>query len=238
MDFNDKHHSTGFETAAVVPLSSRVKPDQTMTILRQLEHYWRRHCRPDGAPYRSDITASALGPALPYAFLAERVAASTLRVRVAGRQLEQLAGMEVRGLPLSALFTVPARKTLTATIDAMVQRPALIELPLRLDAGLLRRAQQGRLLLLPLRDDAGGLSRVLGAIVLDDRVHGRIPVRLDIPEGEPLRFEPISIQAPIQASMRVVMGADSGAGRGADRGADEKRPGNGRPALRLVVSNG
>ena len=114
---NEANHD--LPLAEVVPLSSRNQPDQAVTILGQLEQYWRGLCRTDGTPYRSDITASALGPALPYAFLAERVAASTLRLRVAGRELDLIAGMETRGLPLSALFSVPARKTLAEAIQTM-----------------------------------------------------------------------------------------------------------------------
>ncbi|MDG1117140.1 MAG: PAS domain-containing protein [Flavimaricola sp.] len=215
MFFNDNEANHDLPFAEVVPLSSRIQPDQAVTILGQLEQCWRGLCRPDGTPYRSDITASALGPALPYAFLAERVAASTLRLRVAGRELDLIAGMEVRGLPLSALFSVPARKTLTEATQTMTERPALVELLLSLPSGLLRRAQRGRMMLLPLRDDAGGLTRVMGAIVLDEKVHGRAPVRLDIPEDQPVRVEPVPIRAV----------------------APVKRPGNGRPALRLVVSN-
>lgn len=210
---NEANHDLPY--AEVVPLSSRNQPDQAVTILGQLEQYWRGLCRTDGTPYRSDITASALGPALPYAFLAERVAASTLRLRVAGRELDLIAGMETRGLPLSALFSVPARKTLAEAIQTMTERPALVEMPLSLPNGLLRRAQRGRMMLLPLRDDAGGLTRVMGAIVLDEKVHGRVPVRLDIPEDQPIRVDPVP--------MRQI--------------AQEKRPGDGRPALRLVVSN-
>jgi hypothetical protein len=97
----------------------------------------------------------------------------------------------------------------------MMEQPALVEMPLSLNASALQRAQKGRMILLPLRDDAGGLTRVMGAIVLDDKVHGRMPVRLDIPEDQPIRVDPVPIW----------------------QNAQEKRPGDGRPALRLVVSN-
>lgn len=215
MSYNDNEADHDRPVAKVVPLSLRRQPDQAATLMAQLEQYWRSLCRSDGVPYRSDITARSLGPALPYAFLAERVAASTLRLRVAGRALELIAGMEVRGLPLTALFSVPARKSLAAAIPTMMEQPALVEMPLSLNAGALQRAQKGRMILLPLRDDAGGLTRVMGAIVLDDKVHGRMPVRLDIPEDQPIRVDPVPIW----------------------QNAQEKRPGDGRPALRLVVSN-
>lgn len=213
-DGNDD--GNGPSQAEVVSLSSRIQPDQTLTILGQLEGYWRGLCRPDGPPLRSDVTASAMTASLRYAFLAELVTPTTARLRVAGRELDLLAGLEVRGMPLSALFSVPARKVLGKAMQSMAEGPSLVDLPLSVPASLLRRAQQGRMLLLPLRDDQGGLTRVMGAIVLDEKVHGRAPVRLDIPEDQPVRIEPVPIRAAAPA----------------------KRPGNGRPALRLVVSNG
>lgn len=201
--------------AAPIPLSASHVPQSEVSVLASLERYWRGLCGNGSLPRRADVDPADIDGALPYTFVAETVAPGIARLRVAGRMLNDMTGMDVRGMPLSALFSADARPMLADGITSLMQGPALVDMPVRLPRTMLRRAQAGRLLMLPLLDRDGAVTRILGAIVMDGVAVGRGPLKLDIAESGAVRIEP----APTMA-----------------------RPGSapmaGRPGLRLVVNNG
>lgn len=200
---------------APVTLSSAHQPRQEVTVLAALETYWRGLRAAGGVPRRVDVDPSCIDGALPYTFIAESVAPTVARIRVAGRTINDMSGMDVRGMPLSALFGASARPALAQAIGALLDGPALVDMPIQLPRTLLRRAQNGRLLMMPLLDDQGQVSRILGAIVMDGVAIGRGPLKLGIAEGGAIRIEPVSM-------MEAPASIDT----------------SDRPALRLVVNNG
>ena len=101
-----------------------------LSPLRQAEAYWSALRDGAGIPKRSQIDPRGLENLLEYAFIVERVAPGIARFRLAGQHLVQLSGMEVRGMPMTALFTPASRATIGAALEQVFDAPAVAELGL------------------------------------------------------------------------------------------------------------
>lgn len=188
-----------------------------------VESYWEalRAGRP--APARAELDPRGMEDALEYAFILERIAPRQGRLRIAGRHLCDLAGTEVRGAPLSALFAPESRAALGAALAAVCDDPAAAILTVGAARGIGRPGLEGRLLLLPLLDREGRRSRLLGCLETEGRL-GRTPRRLTVEETD-LRPIPVARRdAPLAAGL-----AEPAAPYDAPRA-------RGRPQLRLVKS--
>jgi len=202
------------------------------TILQRVERHWEQMCSKDGLPSRASLSPEPLDTALSHCFILERVAPEVARFRVAGRDLTELLGVEARGMPLSALFTVPGREALGPLIEQVVDGPHIVEVPLHTSRGFARMPAKGRLLMLPLADRDGQPTRIFGALITDSQP-GRHAWRFDLDRAVPLRCkrvfsvmrrraEPVS-QSPVTSIAST---------------PEPERPTFGRrPHLRLVVDN-
>ena len=146
-----------------------------------VEGYWQALRGARLMPTRAEVDPRGIEDALDYAFIGERIAPGHVRLRVAGSHLADLMGMEVRGMPLSALFAADDRPALAETLEGVLDAPATATLGLVSDAGFGRPKLEGRLTLLPLASDMGEASRVLGALEAEGRL-GRAPRRFRIAE--------------------------------------------------------
>lgn len=166
----------------------RFRSGKSLSPLHQAEAYW---CAlRDGAkiPKRSQIDPRGLENILEYAFILERIAPGIARFRLAGNHLTNLAGMEIRGMPLTAVFTVAARNQISAVLEHVFDAPAVAELTLNSAVSRGRAALDARMILLPLESDFGEISRALGVLVADGpvsdladgAVSGRAAVRFDL----------------------------------------------------------
>ena len=162
----------------VVPLMGQDRDPRTAP-LREVETYWHALCGATTVPLRSQIDPRGIEGALEYAFLAERIAPQMAKLRVAGSHLSDLMGMEVAGMPLSALFAPGDRDKLAEAVGKLFADPAIVRAQLRGEQGFGKSALEGELLLLPLRSDMGDLSRALGCLVTRGRI-GRTPRRFEI----------------------------------------------------------
>jgi hypothetical protein len=198
-------------------------PGVSDPILQSLEKYWRTLRHAVRIPARNDIEPSTIDDALPHAFILQRVAPGTARMRVAGQKLHDLLKMDPRGMPVTTLFLPHARDQFKDMLEAAFLEPAIIGLPLISHGNVLRPTIKGTMLLLPLSDHEGKPSRVLGALVTDQEAGSR-PRRFTIDTDVRIRHEtlgtklatvPLVPREPIQL----------------------KRPNASRPALRLVVNN-
>ncbi|KMK67470.1 PAS domain-containing protein [Puniceibacterium sp. IMCC21224] len=153
--------------------------ERRLAPLRQVESYWQALCGPDAVPLRSQIDPRGIEGALENAFLAERIAPSLAKMRVAGSHLSDLMGMEVAGMPLSALFTHPARAELGDAVTQLFADPAVVRINLRAEPGFGKPDLEGALILMPLRSDMGDVTRALGCLVTSGRI-GRAPRRFEI----------------------------------------------------------
>jgi hypothetical protein len=147
--------------------------------LSSLRAYWEALRGDAIAPERAQIDPRGIESALPIAFLAEEIAPGIARLRVAGGQLGRLMGMEVRGMPISALIAPDSRDDFAGVLRRVFAQPAIAEIALRGAPGLTQPRLEGRMLLLPLRANDGKISRLLGGIALQGRV-GLAPRRLTL----------------------------------------------------------
>ncbi|MEY8798978.1 PAS domain-containing protein [Leisingera sp. XS_AS12] len=147
---------------------NRFRKGGPLSPLRQAEAYWTALRRGDDVPSRSQIDPRGLENILSNTFILERIAPGIARFRLAGTFVNELAGMEVRGMPATAFFTTDARKQLSSAMEHMFETPAIVELGLQIEAPRLRTPRSARMLLLPLRSDLGDISRVLGVLVADE----------------------------------------------------------------------
>ena len=168
------------ETRNVVSMQNyRNRP--VHAALSQIEDYWTGLRGSRLVPARADIDPRAISQSLEYAFILERVAKGLGRFRLAGMHLNDLMGMEVRGMPLTAMVLPKSRAAVSDALEGVFDEPAIVRMTLRSPASMGRPPLEAQLLLLPLRSDLGDVSRVLGCLVSDGKM-GRAPRRFDVVE--------------------------------------------------------
>lgn len=175
----------------VVPFD-RSRSDMRFSALADVRAYWEALRDGRAAPYRSEVDPRGIERSLEHAFVLERIAPRATRFRVAGMHLNDLMGMEVRGMPFSALFTPRAREELGSLLASVFSGPRTAEMALSAETGLGKPAIEGAIVLLPLRSDLGDVSRILGCLVTEGAI-GRAPRRFDIRKA--VTF-PIGVTAP------------------------------------------
>ncbi len=153
--------------------------------------YWNRLRRDGRAPARADLDPGALHPYLASAGIVEWTSTGLTRFRLAGRALQRLVGMELRGMPLRALFVTDSRRRLEGLLPMVFGRPQVLTMTL-----LARMPNNGaltaHLALMPLCDTQGAVTRAL-LILSPDR-----------PSNHPCRFHIRQAHfTPINASGRV-----------------------------------
>lgn len=140
-------------------------------LIRDVESYWETLRTDADVPRRSQIDPRGLSGALDHAFLLERIGPGLARFRIAGLALRDLAGMDLRGLPISALFMGDARPRLQMDLERMFHGPAKLTLALRAPGGFRQDDLLARAMILPLRGD-GNVERcdlALGCLELAGR---------------------------------------------------------------------
>ncbi len=196
----------------------------------QVEAYWERLRNSRIMPARSDVDPRGIAGALENAFILERVARGVGRFRLAGMHLNDVLGMEVRGMPLTALILPESREEMGCALAAVFDEPAVVRLNLTSDSGLGRAPMEARMVLLPLRSDLGDVSRVLGCFVADGKI-GRAPRRFGITSQS--RKTLIGYAQTRPAPTAETAGTDETDGPASDR---ELRRRPGAPHLTLIRS--
>ena len=197
--------------------------------LSRLESYWRDIRGAALVPARSDIDPVQIDDLLPDCFIVERVAPSVLRLRVAGSRMGEALGMDVRGMPLSALFLPEGREALARHAATAFDGPRIVEFPVRSPGRTGRDALEGRMILLPLADRDGRVTRAMGAMVWSGEMGTGGGRRFTVPEGPVRNEDPgapvIAVDGGEQRARPVMPPADAG-----------PRPA-GASHLRLVIDN-
>ena len=145
----------------------------------QIERYWNSVRGKRLVPSRCEIDPRGLDGVLGHAFILERITGGLARFRIAGSHLTDLAGLELRQMPLSALFLPGSRQILSSALEAVFDEPAIVRMAISSPSGFGRDPLVGELILLPLRSDLGDVDRVLGGMVFEGRI-GRTPRRIEI----------------------------------------------------------
>jgi hypothetical protein len=149
------------------------------TPLQEVRAYWEGLRQREAPPRRETIDPRGMAGALEHVFLLERIGHGIGRFRLAGNHLALLMGMEVRGMPLTALFEPHARGAIESMLEETLSTPAIVEIALEAERGIGRPALEGRMLLLPVVGDTGACDRVLGCLVTLGQI-GRSPRRFAI----------------------------------------------------------
>ena len=213
-------------------------------MLAEVRAYWEG--LRDGAtlPRRDQIDPRGIAGALENTFLLERVAPGIARFRLAGMQLHDLMGMDVRGMPLTAVIEPLGRNRLSEAIEAVFATPGILDLSLEGERGIGRPALEGRMLLLPLTSSRGVSDLALGCLALDGAL-GRAPRRFAIAGvlheaiSRPVAARP-AVEPALAGRRNLADPVHGGAFGLAEVGAHFTqaipRPPRGKPNLRLVVS--
>ncbi|WP_050526306.1 PAS domain-containing protein [Pseudorhodobacter aquimaris] len=147
--------------------------------LPQLAAYWEALRDGDSIPQRTQISPRGIEGALSSTFLIERVAPSVARFRIAGLDFAEFMGMEVRGLPFSAIFGPAARQDVADRLASVFEDPARLTMDLAAERGIGRPALSARMLVLPLLDTRGRIAMALGCMAIEGKT-GRSPRRFEI----------------------------------------------------------
>lgn len=220
------------KSPSLVSLNERRRARRHPALV-QVEGYWDSLRGDRLVPERSEVDPRGLAGALEHAFVLERIAPGLARFRVAGMHLSDLMGLEVRGMPISAVFSPDSRPKLATALEAMFQEPAQIRMQLRGEEGIGRKALGGELLILPLRSDGGDVTRALGCVVMDGKI-GRQPRRLQITQMEHKTLVGYANKSDAQENDRAFAESEAALRR---TSPTDNVNGSGRPSyLRLVHS--
>ncbi len=148
-------------------------------ILDRVHAYWDGLRNGRDAPSRAEVNPRGLPEVLRHCFILERIAPGLGRFRVAGQHLSDLMGLDLVGLPISAVILPESRDSFEASLEKVFAEQCTARLTVVSPKGIGRNAIEGQILLLPLRDDLGHITRVLGCLAMDGNP-GRPPRRLEI----------------------------------------------------------
>jgi hypothetical protein len=151
----------------------------TSTVFAQMRGYWEALRDEGSLPRRADLDPRGLKNSLHQTMIAERIAPGLARVRLAGATYTDLMGMELRGMPLSALFDPMARKALETVLEEVFTGNTAITLLLEAERGLGRPALTAQLMLLPMLGEHGLVDLALGGMAIRGSA-GRTPRRFHI----------------------------------------------------------
>jgi hypothetical protein len=150
--------------------------------------YWQGLRRGRTVPARSDLDPVALQPWLSGAGIVERGATGRIRLRLGGRGLSDLMGVEARGMPLRAMFAVGARTRLQELADAVFDGPQLLTMTL-VATTLTHETVQVPMALMPLSDGSGDITRALLCLKLDPAARIALPCRFHIRQAQLTRLD-------------------------------------------------
>jgi len=209
------------------------------TALREVQDYWDKLRGTKLVPNRSDIDPRAIQSSLEYAFVLERIAPGIARFRLAGMHLNDLLGMDVRGMPLTAMFTPEGRNALSQVVEEVFSGPQTARLNVVSERAIGRPALEGQVLLCPMASDFGDVNRILGCFQTLGEV-GRQPRRFSVAaeHTRPLSAETSDKLTEERAKDAYrAQRAQSREIYKAHREAHRDTPQRGTQHLRLVVDN-
>jgi len=129
-------------------------------------------------PLRSEVDPRDMPSILECCFILDQRNVGDIRFRLAGMALNDLMGMELRGMHMRSLIEPPERATFSATLEKMFETPEIQEFELRSIAPN-APPLSGRMLVLPLKGPKGHIDRAMGCLVTTGIV-GIAPRRLSV----------------------------------------------------------
>lgn len=143
-----------------MPDNHTLMPSAKQPAIAPVRAYWDDLRQGRAAPSRADIDPTAISPYLGQSGIVERTANGRVKLRLAGKQVQNLMQMDPRGTPLRTLFTLNSRDRLNDLLDDVFFGPSLLTMTLTTEplAGDPITAQMA---LMPLTDMGGAVSRAL-----------------------------------------------------------------------------
>ncbi len=166
---------SGSNIVSLGPIHTKMK----FPAISMVESYWEGLRNGRSMPARAEIDPRGISGALEYAFILEEIAPGHARIRLAGGHLNDLMGMEVRGMPLTSLFLPEARLKIQDVLKNMLISPASVRLDLASDTGFTRPNLEAQMYLAPMKDEKGAPTRILGALQSVGRI-GHAPRRFAV----------------------------------------------------------
>ncbi|MCG6903054.1 MAG: PAS domain-containing protein [Rhodobacter sp.] len=170
----------------VVPFA-RKSQAMIFPAITQVDAYWEGLRNGRLMPDRSEVDPRGMENALEFAFMLECVAPGVARVRIAGMHLNDLLGMEVRGMPLTALFEPAARERVAEVLARITNTPHVADLRLSSGRGVGRALLTAQMYLAPLSNQGQDTGRMLGCLQSDGRI-GRTPRRFGLDQVQMRRI--------------------------------------------------
>lgn len=174
MDHDTRYHED--------PAMSDTGARRTRQIMQELRAYWEGLRAGRLVPLRAEVDPRGIERALEYAFILDRIAPGIARFRLAGMHLNDLMGMEVRGMPISAMLVPASRDRMSEVLEQVFAGPAIATIDMAAETGLGRPTLGAKALLLPLRSDAGAVNRCLG-VLISEGMPGRTPRRFALTDS-------------------------------------------------------
>jgi len=159
--------------------------------------YWNEIGGALDVPARDAIDPARISSILGEVILIERIAPRQAKIRLAGQAIGNAVGIEPRGMPMTSLISSASRDALEDAVEALFDRPSMVELELAGPKTPFRKRMQGELLLLPLRDREDQITRAICYASLPQR-RTKAPIRFDIMDTRARRLK-ARVAAPIQA---------------------------------------
>lgn len=152
---------------------------ESFPACRDLRAYWEALRGSRQMPARSEFDPRGIEDTLACTFVAEKVAPSVARIRVAGSVMNEALGMDVRGMPITAFFDPASREALCEAVRDVLTSPAIVEVDLSARRSFGRKPIRARMLLLPMSDAEGGITRVVGCLDIQGGL-GKTPRRFQV----------------------------------------------------------
>jgi hypothetical protein len=184
-----------FDAAPLGDLTGR-RMERRSPLLEEAWRYWSSLRAGRSLPLRDALDPRAMTLILGHAMILDRLRPGAARVRLGGRVMNALMGMEVRGLPIRAFFEVEQRARAVDLFERVFDGPATLEMDLSCGARS-GAAVHARMLVLPLRDRDDGVRKALTCLALD-RVDAEPPQRFRILREN---LSPLTPQAALPQSL-------------------------------------
>jgi hypothetical protein len=165
--------------------------------LAEVEAYWTALKGSRQMPSRLEIDPRGIEGALSHTFMIERIAPGVGRIRLAGSHLNDMMGMEIRGMPLTALITPEHRTRFADHLEQVFSAPAQLIADLTAERAIGKPKCLGRMMLLPLTDDENRVTRALGCLSTYGEI-GRAPRRFKM---NTQRLQPLMGSVPLPRSV-------------------------------------
>lgn len=159
---------TGSPMGKVIAINSK-DAEMAHPLITSVSRYWDSLRAGRLVPQREEIDPREIQNALSYSFILDRARPGSVRFRLSGMHLNDILGMEARGMPVRALCDVPYRQRFMEQVERVFETPSILEVELRADGGA-EGPVRARLALLPLSTHGGEINRALGIFVCDSRV--------------------------------------------------------------------